>query len=189
MDIILAVVVVAAVLFFGALISAGNERQRRAIDGLREQVILWAMQDLRIKREHLAREVKVDNPLGWLNRQVAKLVGVDLGLQVSEFLETPPTLICTSGDGCRKVVFSSISPDQLRKLKQERRSRLSQYDNQSPLLGLSRGVDVYEVSVLNGGMLFDLELTQAWKVLTGQEYDGSGCVWVYIFPSDSSSRR
>jgi hypothetical protein len=180
MEIILAVVVVAAVLFFGALISAGNERQRKAIDGLREQVILWAMQDLRIKREHLAREVKVDDPLGWLNRQVAKLVGVELGLQVSEFLETPPTLICVSGDGSRKVLFSSVSPDQLRRLRQERRSRLSQYDGQVPLLGLPRGVETYELSVLNGGMLFDLELPQAWKALTGHAHDGAGCLWVYV---------
>ncbi len=52
MEIILAIVVAAAVIFFGALISMGNERQRRAIDGLREQVVLWAVQDLKIKREH-----------------------------------------------------------------------------------------------------------------------------------------
>jgi hypothetical protein len=55
MEITLAVVVAAAVIFFGALISTGNERQRKAIDGLREQVIMWAMQDLRIKREKLTR--------------------------------------------------------------------------------------------------------------------------------------
>lgn len=63
MEIILAIVVGAAVIFFGALISIGNERQRRAIDALREQTVLWAMQDLRIKRERLAREVRIDDPL------------------------------------------------------------------------------------------------------------------------------
>ncbi len=64
MEIILAIVVGVAVIFFGALISAGNERQRKAIDGLREQVVLWAIQDLRIKRENLACDVHVDDPLG-----------------------------------------------------------------------------------------------------------------------------
>jgi hypothetical protein len=34
--------VIAAVLFFGALISVGNERQRKAIDGIREQASFWA---------------------------------------------------------------------------------------------------------------------------------------------------
>jgi hypothetical protein len=65
MEIILAIVVATAVIFFGALISAGNERQRKAIDNLREQTSLWAMQDLRIKRERLAREVHMNDPLGW----------------------------------------------------------------------------------------------------------------------------
>ena len=36
--------------FFGALISVGNERQRKAIDGIREQASFWAEQDLRLKR-------------------------------------------------------------------------------------------------------------------------------------------
>ena len=40
-----------AMLLLGALISAANERQRKAIDGGREQVEAWAEQDIRIKRE------------------------------------------------------------------------------------------------------------------------------------------
>jgi hypothetical protein len=68
MDVVLAILVLGAVIFFGALISVGNERQRRALDGIREQAALWAMQDLRMKREKLAREVRVDDPLGWLNK-------------------------------------------------------------------------------------------------------------------------
>ena len=55
MDAVLAIFVLGAVIFFGALISAGNERQRKALDGIREQTALWAMQDLRLKREKLAR--------------------------------------------------------------------------------------------------------------------------------------
>gem|GEM_PF-4667723 len=35
-------------IFFGTLISMGNECQRRAIDDLREQMMLWVMQDLRL---------------------------------------------------------------------------------------------------------------------------------------------
>ena len=73
MDAILAILVLGAVIFFGALISAGNERQRKALDGIREQTALWAMQDLRLKREKLARDVKVDDPIAWLNQVVAKV--------------------------------------------------------------------------------------------------------------------
>ena len=69
-EIILALVVAVAVIFFGALSSVGNERQRKAIDALREQVVFWAMQDLRIKRERLARDVRVDDPLLALRRKI-----------------------------------------------------------------------------------------------------------------------
>src|SRR5689334_17470800 len=99
MEIILAIVVASAVIFFGALISMGNERQRKALDGLREQVVLWAMQDLKIKREHLVRTVQVPDPLSWLNKTASKVCGYNLQLQVLEVYETPQSLVCSSGDG------------------------------------------------------------------------------------------
>ena len=55
MEYLIGTSVLLAVLLLGALISAANERQRKAIDGLREQVEAWAEQDIRIKREKLAR--------------------------------------------------------------------------------------------------------------------------------------
>ena len=79
-EIILALVVAVAVIFFGALSSAGNERQRKAIDALREQVVFWVVQDLRIKRERQARDVRVDDPLRWLNNLIAKICGYDINL-------------------------------------------------------------------------------------------------------------
>ena len=117
MEIVLAIVVVIAVIFFGALISMGNERQRKAIDELREQTVLWAIQDLHIKRERLAREVRVDDPLGWLNRMTSKVCGYDLNLQVVEAIDEPRALICVTGDGS-KVVFSPLSPGEIRRMKQ-----------------------------------------------------------------------
>ena len=93
MEIILAIVVASAVIFFGALISAGNERQRKAIDGLREQVILWAVQDLQIKREKLAHEVRVDDPLNWLNKIIGKTCNLEGSLQVIEVFEGPRALV------------------------------------------------------------------------------------------------
>lgn len=41
--------------------SAENERQRKAIDGLREQVVLWVVQDLRVKCEKPARNAEMTN--------------------------------------------------------------------------------------------------------------------------------
>ena len=179
MEIILALVVVVAVLFFGALISIGNERQRRAIDALREQVVLWALQDLRIKREKLAREVKVDDPLIWLNRVTKKVTENNLVLEVDEFFDEPQALVCHSRDGGH-VVFTPLSPAALRQISKGHRDRLSQVAVNNPLLSLPHGIHHYEISVLNGGMLFDLELPHAWKALTGQQIEQTDRLWLYV---------
>lgn len=180
MEIILAIVVASAVIFFGALISMGNERQRKAIDFLREQVVLWAIQDLKIKREHLARTVQVPDPLGWLNKTASKGCGYDLKLQVLEMFEEPQSVICTSGDGSVKVVFSPLSPIDLRRIKSGRQNRLSQFTRHNPLLYIPKGANVHELSVLNGGYLFDLELSLVWKALTSQNLDSANSLWMYI---------
>lgn len=181
MEIILAIVVASAVIFFGALISMGNERQRKAIDGLREQVVLWAVQDLKIKREHLARTVQVPDPLGWLNKTASRVYGYDLKLQVLEIFEEPQSLVCASGDGSIRVVFSPLSPAEVRRMKSENQNRLSQFAGQHPLLLLPRNVSVHELSVLNGGLLFDLELSLAWKALTGFDLEMANRLWIYKY--------
>ena len=178
MEIVLAIVVVVAVIFFGALISMGNERQRKAIDELREQTVLWAMQDLRIKRERLVRDVRVNDPLGWLNQVATKVCGCNLNLQVVETFEEPRALICATGDSS-KVVFSPLSPGEIRSIKRDRRSRLSQFADRNPLLSLPRNAIAYELSVLNGGLLFDLELPIVWNTLTGQKLEKMERIWVY----------
>lgn len=181
MEIILAIVVASAVIFFGALISTGNERQRKAIDSLREQVVLWAVQDLKIKREHLAQTVQVPDPLGWLNKTASKVCGYDLILQVLEVFEEPQSLSCTSGGSGVRVVFSPLSPADLRRIKGGKQNRLSQFTDHNPLLFLPKDVTVHELSVLNAGFFFDLELTLAWKALTGQNLDSVNSLWMYAY--------
>ncbi len=180
MEIILAIVVGVAVIFFGALISMGNERQRKAIDSLREQIIQWAMQDLRIKRERLAREVRVDDPLGWINKIATKVLGCDLNLQVIEVFKEPCVLICASEGDNRKFLFSPLSPSEIYKVNHDRRNRLSQYTDSNPLIDLPRKVKSYEFSVLNGDILFDLELPIAWKGLTNQGCNTMERLWMYV---------
>lgn len=182
MEIILAIVVASAVIFFGALISIGNERQRKAIEGLREQVVLWAVQDLKIKREHLERTVQVPDPLGWLNKTASKVCGYDLKLQVLEMYEEPQSLICASGDSSVKVIFSPLSPTDLHRIKVGKQNRLSQFAGRNPLLFIPRGMDVYELSILNSGSLFDMELSLAWRELTGRALDATIRIWMYVSP-------
>ena len=164
MDAVFAILVLGAVVFFGALISAGNERQRKALEGIREQAAQWAMQDLRLKREKLAREVKVDDPVAWLNQVVEKVYGENMDLTVLEVFNDPQALVCSSDDG-RKVVFSPASPTEIHRLKQKRKSKLSYPSNSHPLMNLPKGVQHAEISILNGGFFFDLEFSFVWKGL------------------------
>lgn len=180
MEIFLALIVGIAVVFFGALISLGNERQRKAIDALRGQTELWALQDLRIKRERLALEVRVDDPLSWLNRVVTKVSGLDLKLQIVESIDEPPTLICMSGNQDVKALLSPFSPNEIKRMKREQRSRLFGIGKNNPLLSLPRGTSPYEISALNAGIIFDLELQQAWKAWTGQNAGRIEKCWLYI---------
>ncbi len=180
MEILLAIVVAAAVIFFGALISMGNERQRRAIDGLREQIVLWAMQDLKVKREHLVRNVQVADPLGWLNNTASKAYGHELRLQVSEVLDPDKSLICLSEDGNIRIIFSPLSPQDLRRMKQSNRNRLTQFAGHNPLLSLPRNTETHELSVLNGNDFFDLEMEFVWRALTGHRLDSSNRIWMYV---------
>jgi len=182
MEIILAIVVASAVIFFGALISMGNERQKKAIDGLREQVVLWAVQDLKIKRERLERTVQVPDPIGWLNRILARVCGLDQKIQVTEVFDGPRALVCTYGDGNKSIILTPSSPGAIHKLMREKQSRISQFAERNPLFNLPRKLSVKEISVLNSGFLFDLELPIAWKGLTGQDAIQMDCLWVYELP-------
>lgn len=181
MEIILAIVVTSAVIIFGALISIGNERQKKAIDGLREQVVLWAVQDLKIKREHLAQTVHVSDPLGWLDKIASKILGYDPKLQVLQTFEEPRSLICKSDHENIRIAFSSQSPVDLRRTRRRKQNRLSRSMVQNPLLSLPQNLNAKEVSVLNGGYSFDLELALVWKELTGQEATLTESLWVYIW--------
>ena len=179
MEMVLALAVVVAVIIFGALISVGNERQRRAIDRLREQVVSWAIQDLNIKTEKLASEVRIDDPLGWLNKVATRIVGANMNLQMMEYFESPTALVCAMGDDGGWAVFSPFSPLDIRRARKERKSQLLQYANNNPLMSLPRGTDVYEITTLNAGLLFGLELPLAWKSLSGQEIRQTR-IWLYI---------
>ena len=181
MEIILAIGVASAVIFFGALISMGNERQRKAIDGLREQVVFWAIQDLMIKREQLAQTVQIPDSLGWLNKAVSNVCGYDPQLHVNEMFESPQSLVCTAGDGNTTVIFSPLSPTELHRIKRGKQNRLTQFAGHNPLLFLPKRVNVHDLSVLNAGHLFDLELVVVWKVLTGQHLESTTRLWMYEY--------
>lgn len=179
MEILLAIIVAAAVIFFGALISMGNERQRKAIDNLREQVILWAVQDLRIKRTGLAQDVKVNDPVRWLNEASRKAAGRNLDLQIVESFDEPQAILCQATQSDAIIIFSPAPPKEVRRLKSAGSGKLDS-PSSHPLLHFSNRWDVHEISVLNFGILFDIELALAWQALTGREVGGADRLYMYF---------
>ena len=180
MEILLALAVITAVIIFGALISLGNERQRRAIDELREQVVLWAIQDLRIKREHSARNVRVDDPLGWLSHTTAKILGSAVNLKVVDFFQDPPVLVCVNEIENYRVIFSTLSPDKVKGFRNARKNRLTNPVLGNPLLSMSGKLVEYQLSTLNCGFLFDAEFELAWKGITGHSAAKTDRLWMYL---------
>ena len=66
-DYLVALPVFAAVIVFGALIVVGSERQKRELARIRKVEEQWAEQDLRIKRDKLASETKIEESVAWLS--------------------------------------------------------------------------------------------------------------------------
>lgn len=180
MELLLALAMITAVILFGALLSLGNERQRRAIDELREQVVLWAIQDLRIKRERLARNIRVDDPLGWLSHTTEKILGSVVNLKVVEVFQDPPVLVCANENENHRVIFSTLSPNEVKGLRNARKNRLTNSVMGNPLLSMSRKVVEYQLSTLNCGFLFDAEFELAWKAITGHNAEKTDRLWIYL---------
>lgn len=186
MEILLAIVVASAVIFFGALISMGNERQRRAIDLLCEEFIRWSEQDLLIKRGEISLVVQVPDPLNWFGRLASKVTGLNLNLHQAELLENANTLSFLVENTSERVLFTTSSPTDIRRLNAKERRHPLHDATVNPLLSLPRNVMIRKISLGNGGFMFDLQFPLAWKALTGKEPEQGKEVWLYLFPDSRS---
>ena len=180
MDMILATTVLCAVIFFGALISIGNERQRKAIDALREEAERWAVQDLQLKRGQ--RELHVPNPITWLANAVAKASGQAMSLVLTAAHKDSSVIAISCRDETNGVnlVFTTLPPDGVKQAGKKKKSRLSKISNH-PLIPWRRGTKALELTTLNAGIVFDLELPIVWKNLVDQDAP-AGRLWVYFVP-------
>ena len=169
MELLIGTSVLVVVFLLGALISAGNEKQRRAIDGIRQQAEAWAEQDIRIKREKLARQIAVPDPQAWLEKTAAQVLGSAPGLVTAAPWQKDnlTAIIAVCKDG-RRLVFTPLSRERFLKAVQLKgRGVLAQAE--TSLLGdKPKAASHYELSVLTSGMFFDIEADQVWLAITGQ---------------------
>jgi hypothetical protein len=179
-DYLVALPVFVAIVIFGALIVIGNERQKRELARIREVEEKWAEQDLRIKRGKLARETKIEEPSAWLSAAASKAMEEPIVLTADEVLTNPDAVAFVDSKSGRKFIFTLLPPAHIRELAKKRKSsKASRLTTVHPLLPARRGTELVEVNMLNGGLLLDLELPQAWKSLTDQDTTAER-LWMYI---------
>ncbi|MBN1267639.1 MAG: hypothetical protein JXA25_19260 [Anaerolineales bacterium] len=180
LDMILSIIVVVSVLVVGLLISIGNERQRKAMEGVRESLRAWAMNDLKIKRAREERSISINHPIEWLEEKAGIVLGYKPKIRDSiKVVELPSAIEAETGDG-DLLVFSPIEPKTMRKLCRNNRGQKSLLNENFELLGKNPGkAAVYELSTLNAGVFFDIEMTQVWMILTGAALSADR-IWVYV---------
>lgn len=179
MEIILTLSVLIALVALGVTISLGNERQRQAIQTVREQLQAWTEQDIRLKREKLAREISVPDAKNWLQENAARVLGKQLPvISVEHWNKGGNTaLVAICQDGTR-LIFTPLQRNLFLEALQRPDSRISKADP-GPLGSQPKKVPFYELSIVNAGMFFDLEAQQAWRELSGQMLPGSR-LWMYV---------
>jgi len=162
--------VLGAVLFFGVLISVGNERQRKAISGIREQAAHWAETDIRLKRA--MRDVLVPDARQWLVGVAGKVLGAS-----PQVLSLNPwegnglkAVVCPCEDGRKLVLTPELPARFIKGVQLKGRSRLSKAD--VGLLGdRPKRVPVFEMNIVTCGPFFDLEARQVWNGVTGSRLE------------------
>jgi len=189
LDVIFAISVLAAVIFFGALISVGNERQRKAIDGIREQASHWAEQDLRLKRTRAMHDVRVPDTCQWLNGVTARLLGTSPQLLALNPWEENglKAVVCPCEDG-RKLVMTPVPPSQFVKgVRVNGRSRLAKAE--VGLLGdHPQRVPTHEMNIVTCGPFFDLEAKLAWQQVIGAPLDAER-LYLFEVPAATSHKH
>ena len=77
------------------------------------------------------------------------------------------------------VVCTLESPDVLIPMLRKKRSVLRGELRSNPIFHVNKKTLAIELSLLNAGAMFDIELPVAWNILTGQ-ITQSDTLWAYI---------
>ena len=180
-EIILAIAILFSLIVLGGLISIGNERQRKAIDRISEHAEAWAIEDLRLKRGQIEGNISIENPVGWLGAAASRALGRQVRLNFIEVLEHPIVISCLDESSGDAILFSLLSPKELRTLSKEKRSELSKRGANHPLFPWRKEIDSVEMNILNAGIRFDLELPAMWQEITKKRTNNER-LWGYVLP-------
>jgi hypothetical protein len=179
-DLFLATLVICTVIIFGVLISAGNERQRRAIVALHQAYKQWAVQDLRLKRGTISSQTQIEDVTAWFTKETSLALGRKTMILDYQLHNTPVVTVEMHDAAVGATIVCVLeSPEVLMPILRKKRSILGREIHSNPLFRVGKKTPAVELSMLNAGKLFDIELPIAWSALTGQVTE-SNTLWVYI---------
>jgi len=188
LDTILAFVVLFAVLLFGALMVAGNERQRKAIDGLNISYSRWAEHDLMIKRAAAAKTVRVEDPKAWLDNIATQVFGLSPKTTTLSPWDAgeAKAMVAICPDG-RKLVVTPILPVSFLKMitvRKRKGAAAAIARTTVGILGSRPGkVPCYELNIISAGTFFDVEAGQAWEKLFNEKL-GVDRLYMFVVPPE-----
>lgn len=174
MDYILLIAVLASMIVLGMVISVGNERQRKAIEEVRKEIEDWATQFVYIKRQEMQSSIKIQEPDKWFEHILSRLLGQYVAIEAMDKYQKEQILaVLLDASGGGRFLVTPVAPKEFIQAaapKKKKNAALSGY--QVNLLGEKpHKVPVYTLSVLNQGMLFDLEAQKVWKALFDTEFE------------------
>jgi hypothetical protein len=179
-DLFLAIAVVGAIIAFGALISVGNERQRRAIDELHQAYKQWAVQDLRLKRGTVSSHTQIQDITAWLTRVTSLALGRRTSMLDYQLHLAPlPTVEFHDAELGNTIIGTLESPRVLLSMLRKKSTPFRSELRANPIFRIGKKTMAVELSILNAGEMFDVELPAAWNTLTGQVTE-SDKLWIYI---------
>jgi hypothetical protein len=179
-DLFLAVIVIGTVIAFGALISVGNERQRWAIESLHRAYKQWAVQDLRLKRSTVSAQTRVEDVTAWLTKVTSLAFDRKTNVMDYQIHNAPVTAIEFHDAELGNTVICMLqSPEVLIPMLRKKSSVLRSEVRSNPIFRIGKKTTAVELSILNAGTVFGIELPVAWRTMTDQ-VTNSDTLWAYI---------
>ena len=188
LDTILAVIVLLAVMLFGALMVAGNERQRKAIDGLNASYSRWAEHDLMIKRAAVAKTLRVEDPKAWLDNIAMQIFGFSPKITALSPWDAgdAKAMVALCQDG-RKLVITPILPGLFRKMisiRKQKGAAAAIARTTVGILGNRPGnVRFHELNIISVGTFFDIEAGLAWEKVFNEKL-GVDRMYMFEVPAE-----
>ena len=123
-------------------------------------------------------QTQIPDLTAWLTKIASMAFGYKTAVMDYQ-IHSDPVSAVEFHEGTSIVVSTLEAPAKLIPILQKKRSSVLGKLRLNPLFRVGRRTPGFELSMLNAGAMFDLELPVAWNILTAQLTE-AGTLWAYI---------